>query len=223
MTRACHSIQHSHSTFNIQLRLTHWSWASSTSRPIPFPTAAFTSITPKRCMRRCRWKRTARRSSTSAASRRGPARSRWRRRSRSIASFRSSSRSASAARFRSRSTRAKRRWPKKRFAAGANIVNDVSGMRYSAGMPAVVAGSGVPVILMHMRGEPATMQDLAVYDDVVARRRPRVDRDHRRCRRRRRRPQQDPHRSRHRLRQNVRSESRAACPRGRADLARPAS
>lgn len=52
--------------------------------------------------------------------------------------------------------------------AGANIVNDISGMRYSAGMPAVVAGSGVPVILMHMRGEPATMQDLAVYDDVVA-------------------------------------------------------
>jgi len=52
--------------------------------------------------------------------------------------------------------------------AGANIVNDVSGMRYSAGMPGVVAGSGVPVILMHMRGEPATMQELAVYDDVVA-------------------------------------------------------
>jgi dihydropteroate synthase len=52
--------------------------------------------------------------------------------------------------------------------AGANIVNDVSGMRYSAGMPAVVAAAGVPVILMHMRGEPSTMQELAVYDDVVA-------------------------------------------------------
>jgi dihydropteroate synthase len=52
--------------------------------------------------------------------------------------------------------------------AGANIVNDVSGMRYSAGMPAFVAASGVPVILMHMRGEPSTMQGLAVYDDVVA-------------------------------------------------------
>lgn len=51
---------------------------------------------------------------------------------------------------------------------GADIVNDVSGMRYSAGMPAVVARSGVPVILMHMRGEPATMQQFAVYDDVVA-------------------------------------------------------
>ncbi|MEA2164035.1 MAG: dihydropteroate synthase [Thermoanaerobaculia bacterium] len=52
--------------------------------------------------------------------------------------------------------------------AGADIVNDVSGMRYSARMPAFVAASGVPVILMHMRGEPSTMQELAIYDDVVA-------------------------------------------------------
>jgi len=52
--------------------------------------------------------------------------------------------------------------------AGADIVNDVSAMRYSAGMAAVVAKSGVPVILMHMRGEPSTMQQFAVYDDVVA-------------------------------------------------------
>jgi dihydropteroate synthase len=51
--------------------------------------------------------------------------------------------------------------------AGADIVNDVSAMRYSAGMATVVAKSGVPVILMHMRGEPATMQQFAVYDDVV--------------------------------------------------------
>jgi dihydropteroate synthase len=51
--------------------------------------------------------------------------------------------------------------------AGADLVNDVSAMRYSAGMAAVVAKSGVPVILMHMRGEPSTMQQFAVYDDVV--------------------------------------------------------
>jgi dihydropteroate synthase len=51
--------------------------------------------------------------------------------------------------------------------AGADLVNDVSAMRYSAGMPSVVAKRGVPVILMHMRGEPATMQQFAVYDDVV--------------------------------------------------------
>jgi len=52
--------------------------------------------------------------------------------------------------------------------AGADLVNDVSGMRYSAGMPAVVAKNGVPVILMHMRGEPSTMQRFTVYDDVVS-------------------------------------------------------
>jgi dihydropteroate synthase len=51
--------------------------------------------------------------------------------------------------------------------AGADIVNDVSAMRYSAGMPAFVARSGARVILMHMRGEPSTMQQYAVYDDVV--------------------------------------------------------
>ena len=51
--------------------------------------------------------------------------------------------------------------------AGADIVNDVSGMRYSAGMAVVVARSGVTVILMHMRGEPSTMQQFAEYDDVV--------------------------------------------------------
>src|SRR3954454_6922127 len=54
------------------------------------------------------------------------------------------------------------------IAAGANLVNDVSAMRYSAGMPGVVAKSGVPVILMHMRGEPATMQQFTDYDDVVS-------------------------------------------------------
>ncbi|HXH38094.1 MAG TPA: dihydropteroate synthase [Thermoanaerobaculia bacterium] len=51
--------------------------------------------------------------------------------------------------------------------AGADIINDVSAMRYSAGMPAFVARSGAPVILMHMRGEPSTMQQFAVYGDVV--------------------------------------------------------
>jgi len=54
------------------------------------------------------------------------------------------------------------------IAAGANIVNDVSAMRYSAGMAGVVAKTGVPVILMHMRGDPATMQQFTDYDDVVA-------------------------------------------------------
>jgi dihydropteroate synthase len=54
------------------------------------------------------------------------------------------------------------------LAAGADMVNDVTALRYSAGMPAVVAGAGVPVILMHMRGEPRTMQKDIHYDDVVS-------------------------------------------------------
>ena len=52
--------------------------------------------------------------------------------------------------------------------AGADIVNDVSAMRYSAAMPAIVARAKVPVILMHMRGEPATMQKGIHYDEVVS-------------------------------------------------------
>ena len=51
--------------------------------------------------------------------------------------------------------------------AGADIINDVSALRYSAGMPAIAGRAGVPVILMHMRGEPSTMQQFAQYDDVV--------------------------------------------------------
>ena len=54
------------------------------------------------------------------------------------------------------------------ISAGADMINDVSALRYSAGMPAIAARSGVPVILMHMRGEPSTMQQYATYDDVVA-------------------------------------------------------
>jgi len=53
------------------------------------------------------------------------------------------------------------------IAAGADMINDVSALRYSAGMPAIAARTGVPVILMHMRGEPSTMQQFATYGDVV--------------------------------------------------------
>jgi dihydropteroate synthase len=53
------------------------------------------------------------------------------------------------------------------IAAGADMINDVSAMRYSAGMPAIAARARVPVVLMHMRGEPSTMQQFAQYDDVV--------------------------------------------------------
>ena len=50
--------------------------------------------------------------------------------------------------------------------AGAAIVNDVSGFRDDA-MVRVAAGSGTGVVIMHMLGEPGTMQDDPRYDDVV--------------------------------------------------------
>ncbi len=52
--------------------------------------------------------------------------------------------------------------------AGAEIVNDVSGLAHDAGMAAVVAEAGAGLILMHMRGTPETMDQLARYGDVVA-------------------------------------------------------
>lgn len=51
--------------------------------------------------------------------------------------------------------------------AGASIVNDVSGFRDPA-MVDVVRKSGCGVVVMHMAGEPKTMQDNPSYDDVVA-------------------------------------------------------
>ena len=53
------------------------------------------------------------------------------------------------------------------LAAGAGIVNDVTALRFDPGMAALVADAGVPVILMHSLGAPATMQDDPVYDDVL--------------------------------------------------------
>ena len=42
--------------------------------------------------------------------------------------------------------------------AGAEIVNDISSMRFDDKMPAVIAGKGAAVVLMHMRGTPRDMQ-----------------------------------------------------------------
>ena len=52
--------------------------------------------------------------------------------------------------------------------AGATVVNDVSALTHDPDAAALVAARGCPVILMHMRGTPATMASLAHYDDVVA-------------------------------------------------------
>lgn len=52
--------------------------------------------------------------------------------------------------------------------AGAAIINDISAMRLDDGMAAVAAKHNVPVILMHMKGEPRTMQLDPTYENVVA-------------------------------------------------------
>jgi dihydropteroate synthase len=44
------------------------------------------------------------------------------------------------------------------LAAGAEIINDISSMRFDEQMPAVIASSGAAAVLMHMRGAPSTMQ-----------------------------------------------------------------
>lgn len=53
-------------------------------------------------------------------------------------------------------------------AAGARIVNDVSGGLADPAMADVVARTGVAYVAMHWRGHSDVMDDLEVYDDVVA-------------------------------------------------------
>jgi dihydropteroate synthase len=54
------------------------------------------------------------------------------------------------------------------FAAGADIVNDVSGLTADPAMADVCARSGCGVVVMHMQGSPRTMQKAPRYSDVVA-------------------------------------------------------
>ncbi len=51
---------------------------------------------------------------------------------------------------------------------GAQIINDVSGGEADSSMFSILAELNVPYILMHMRGDPRTMQRNTSYDDVVA-------------------------------------------------------
>lgn len=52
--------------------------------------------------------------------------------------------------------------------AGATLVNDVTALRGDGAMVGVVADAGADCCLMHMLGEPRTMQDNPRYDDVVS-------------------------------------------------------
>jgi dihydropteroate synthase len=52
--------------------------------------------------------------------------------------------------------------------AGASMVNDVSGLHRDPELAPVVAEKGAAIVLMHSRGTPATMAELAIYGDLVA-------------------------------------------------------
>ena len=56
---------------------------------------------------------------------------------------------------------------KKALEAGASIVNDISGLRFSPDMAKIVADHGAAVVIMHIKGTPRCMQQDPVYDDVV--------------------------------------------------------
>lgn len=52
--------------------------------------------------------------------------------------------------------------------AGADLINDISALRFDPSMATLVAQSGAPVVLMHMQGTPRDMQQDPHYDDCVA-------------------------------------------------------
>jgi dihydropteroate synthase len=56
---------------------------------------------------------------------------------------------------------------KKALQAGASIVNDITGLRFSPDMARVVADAGAAVVVMHIKGTPRDMQQNPVYRDVV--------------------------------------------------------
>lgn len=52
------------------------------------------------------------------------------------------------------------------LAAGADIINDISAFRFDDRMPLLISDTGAPVILMHMKGVPKTMQSNPFYEDL---------------------------------------------------------
>lgn len=54
------------------------------------------------------------------------------------------------------------------LSSGAEIINDISGLKFDPQMAGVVAASGAGVVLMHTRGLPENMQQNTVYDDLMA-------------------------------------------------------
>lgn len=50
---------------------------------------------------------------------------------------------------------------------GADMVNDISALRFDSRMASLIAQKDIPAVLMHMKGSPKDMQDNPHYDDVV--------------------------------------------------------
>ncbi len=50
---------------------------------------------------------------------------------------------------------------------GAHIINDISGMTYDSAMAEVIATSGAAIIINHVKGTPADMQDNPFYEDII--------------------------------------------------------
>ncbi len=51
--------------------------------------------------------------------------------------------------------------------AGASMINDISALRFDPRMAEVAREAGVPVVLMHMKGRPSTMQESPEYEDLI--------------------------------------------------------
>ncbi|AFY54990.1 Dihydropteroate synthase [Rivularia sp. PCC 7116] len=56
---------------------------------------------------------------------------------------------------------------KKAINSGADIVNDISGGTFDSSMFSTIASLNVPLVLMHIRGTPQTMQQMTDYQDVI--------------------------------------------------------
>ena len=56
---------------------------------------------------------------------------------------------------------------KKAIEAGADMVNDISGLTFDPDMLSFLSGQDIPVIIMHINGKPKTMQKNPIYGDLV--------------------------------------------------------
>ena len=53
------------------------------------------------------------------------------------------------------------------LSAGASIINDISGLRFDPNIATVAASNGAPVVIMHIKGTPKSMQSAPVYEALI--------------------------------------------------------